>query len=345
MIFHRYALLAFLLLLPAMAQARSGCPDAGSLSGTLSGPGIFPLADGRWIDRSGRIVPAPNETATAAGASACAPVAARDEATQKYGFKTAAGTWAIKPVFKDVSPFRSGYAAVTLDVAAKQKALDATMSYQPCRYASPSGDFLAGQFAVCEDFTGTLAAVETEAGGVGFIDRTGALALANATPADWSAAATMTRPGMTEGLLAVRDLETEKVGYVNSAGRWVIKPRFANGHEFHEGLAAVTQTENGPVGFIDKRGKLVVPFRFATNFFNPPSFSEGLAAVGKDEAWPRTNLDPPGHLGFIDKTGRWVIKPRFHSGQNFAHGLARVYVNDREIYIDRAGTMIWPRRK
>jgi hypothetical protein len=61
-------------------------------------------------------------------------------------------------------------------------------------------------------------------------------------------------------------------------------------------------------------------------------FSEGLAQVRVKNKW-----------GFIDKSGKMVIKPRFyHQVESFSGGLAYVITQDgRHGYIDRTGKYIW----
>ena len=46
--------------------------------------------------------------------------------------------------------------------------------------------------------------------------------------------------------------------------------------------------------------------------------------------------------GFIDKTGKLVIEPRFDSGSNFLGGLAQAKSGDKWGYIDTTGTFIIP---
>jgi hypothetical protein len=120
------------------------------------------------------------------------------------------------------------------------------------------------------------------------------------------------------------------VGFVDAHGRWVIRPRFADAYEFHEGLAAFRSSERGRTGFIDTRGRVVIAAKFGTHFRSPPVFSEKLAAVGLNDDWPRTNLDPPGKLGYIDHCGRWVIPAKYSSGQSFSRGVARVMLAHRK---------------
>ena len=50
-----------------------------------------------------------------------------------------------------------------------------------------------------------------------------------------------------------------------------------------------------------------------------PSFSDGLMSMGAQD----------GRIGFIDREGKWVIKPRFDTAGDFQNGLAIVRVDDR----------------
>ena len=183
------------------------------------------------------------------------------------------------------------------------------------------------------DFSGGLAFVENVDGSVGVVDTQGAMVTPNVQQAIWASEPTLTEAKFAEGLLAVRDIESNKVGFVDAHGRWIIRPRFADAYEFHEGLAAFRLSERGKVGFIDKHGRVIIAAKFGTNFRSPPVFSEKLAAVGKNDDWPRTNLDPPGKLGYIDQRGRWVIPAKYSSGQSFAGGTARVTLGTQEIVI------------
>lgn len=180
---------------------------------------------------------------------------------------------------------------------------------------------------------GGLAFVENTDGSVGLINAQGAMVTGNVVQAVWASQPTLTEAKISDGLLAAREIGSNKVGFVDTRGRWVIKPRFADAYEFHEGLAAFRMSEFGKVGFVDPRGKVIIPRKFGTNFKVPPVFSEGLAAVGLDDNWPLTNLDPPGKLGYIDRSGRWVIAPKYSSGESFAGGRARVTVGEKEIVI------------
>jgi hypothetical protein len=60
------------------------------------------------------------------------------------------------------------------------------------------------------------------------------------------------------------------------------------------------------------------------------TFSEGLAIVEAD-----------GYCGFIDKSGKVVIKPQFTWASQFSGGLANVMVGDKMGYIDKSGKYVW----
>jgi hypothetical protein len=234
-------------------------------------------------------------------------------------------SWAAAPAVP-AAPHTAASAA-----AAPRLATDpATQLYG---YRGPSGAWLLEPvYSQAWDFDAGLAFVEyKDNGGVALINAAGEIVVPNVERAIWYMGNRTAFPRFSEGLLAARDIETNKVGFVDGAGQWVIKPRFSDAYEFHEGLAAIRPVPDGRIGFIDRRGAVVIAPRFATNFWAPPVFSEGLAAVGLDEAWPHTNLDPPGHLGYIDRKGRWLIPPKYSAGESFKNGRATVRLGERKI--------------
>lgn len=231
--------------------------------------------------------------------------------------------------------------STTTDVP-KPAAAQPTLAYDSASglggYKLPDGTWtIAPRYKDATEFSGGLAFVELPDGSGGLIDAQGKMIVPNVQQAIWVNQPTMTEAKFSEGLIAARDTRSNKVGFVDATGRWVIKPRFADAHEFHEGLAAFRMTEHGKIGFIDKRGRVVIPAKFGSNFRAPPAFSEGLAAVGLNDNWPRTNLDPPGKLGYIDRTGRWVIAPKYAAGKPFVDGKAAVMIGEKEVLLERPG--------
>ncbi len=74
--------------------------------------------------------------------------------------------------------------------------------------------------------------------------------------------------------------------------------------------------------------KWVIP----RSFVAADDFHEGLAAVtGKDGTW-----------GYIDKTGQFVIAPRFEATTEFSEGLAGVRMGGRWGWIDENGQVVIP---
>lgn len=227
-------------------------------------------------------------------------------------------------------------------VAAQAAAADARLAYDSASkltgYKRADGTWLIEpRYKSASEFSGGLAFVELPDGSGGLIDEKGTMIVPNVQQALWVSEPAMTEARFSEGLIAARDMQSNKVGFADAHGRWVIKPRFADAHEFHEGLAAFRMTGRGKIGFIDKQGRIVIPARYGSNFRAPPVFSEGLAAVGLNDNWPRTNLDPPGKLGYIDRQGRWVIAPIYAAGRPFVDGKAVVMIGDKEVVLERPG--------
>jgi hypothetical protein len=205
------------------------------------------------------------------------------------------------------------------------------------------------RYSRVDDFSGGLAPVKVggthAAGGKwGFIDRTGKEVIP--PQFDWA------RP-FREGLAAVQ--VGGRWGFVDTAGKLVIPPRFEAVERFYEERAAVQ--EGGRWGFIGPDGAYRIPPRFA----GASVFSEGLAAVreplppgAKEEErapWKyidrtgavafeigpeydyagsfheeRAGVNRGGAWGFIDRTGKLVVEPRYDSVEGFDGGRARVSV-------------------
>ncbi|HYG80048.1 MAG TPA: WG repeat-containing protein, partial [Pyrinomonadaceae bacterium] len=120
-----------------------------------------------------------------------------------------------------------------------------------------------------------------------------------------------------------------RYGYMDTAGRVVIPPRFERVSDFYEGLAWAEEKMwlDGPRGFIDKTGKFVIPLGEQSDV---PRFSEGLAAVAFG----------PGY-GYIDKEGRTIIGARFSCAGDFSEGLAWVHMRDGKAgFIDKTGEFV-----
>lgn len=128
-----------------------------------------------------------------------------------------------------------------------------------------------------------------------------------------------------------------KAGYIDRNGKIVVPPTLFlgsnGGYEFHDGLLLIG-TASG--SYIDTSGKITLNAGFDRNW----DFSEGLAAAMRtsENRW-----------GFIDRTGKFVIEPKFESYPNgyvfsFSDGLAMVEVKEKYGFIDKRGEFEIPPR-
>jgi hypothetical protein len=135
----------------------------------------------------------------------------------------------------------------------------------------------------------------------------------------------------SEGLIAVR--QDRRLGYMDRDGTLAIQPRFDQGGAFAEGLAAV-QLE-GRWMFINAKGVVTAELPAGVTFAYP--LADGLSLVTADR-------DGQGRkMGYVDRNGRWAIKPQWDEAASFRDGLARVgtFKGGRFAYIDRAGKVVW----
>jgi hypothetical protein len=118
-------------------------------------------------------------------------------------------------------------------------------------------------------------------------------------------------------------------GYKDRTGKIVIAPQFAEANEFNDGWACVYTCVNGrdcKFSYIDTSGKVML---YLSQYDEAKDFSEGLAAVKIGFAW-----------GYIDKTGKVVIKLQYEQVSNFSDGLACVSFGGGFGYIDHTGKMV-----
>ncbi|MBV9958492.1 MAG: WG repeat-containing protein [Acidobacteria bacterium] len=128
--------------------------------------------------------------------------------------------------------------------------------------------------------------------------------------------------------------EQGKYGFMDATGRVRIKPQYDGALPFTEGLAAVSS--KGLWGFIDTTGRTVVPLTYR----GVSPFSDGVADVTV------TAASAPYPCGYIDHSGRYVIKPQNKfTCTDFKEGFAVVGVYDEQIgesldgYINKSGEL------
>jgi hypothetical protein len=231
-------------------------------------------------------------------------------------------------------------------------------------FINTSGDFVIppsfreGQisdFSYFSDGMAMINAAESEKDGykIGFLDRTGALAideqlleahdfhegLARAIiegpckrgprPCA-SLRGTFVLPGYSS---PTADTPRCRYAFIDKTGRPIFEQRFDDAQDFSEGLAPVKI--DGQWGFIDKTGALVVK----PHFDNADSFSDGLALVSQN-----------GLSGFITHDGNFAVAPQLKYAEKFVEGLALVGSadwagptnNNKFWYIDHTGRQAIP---
>lgn len=170
----------------------------------------------------------------------------------------------------------------------------------------------------------------TQPGGAGFIDASGRVAI----PLVWD----VVEPFSPEGLAVVQ--RGGKYGYVDRRGNVVIPLQFDRADTFSEGLALVQDARGQR--FIDATGATVIAMDAVTWEGRPVSafstFSEGLVQVSLQEGGQS-------RMGFMDRTGRIAIAPRFYWAYGMHEGHANVSVGDlgrAHGLIDRTGAFVIP---
>ena len=315
---------------------------------------MFPIQeDGKvgYMDRTGRVVVAPQfegwvHAAGLAGGgssmgdykpvrSALVPVL-RDG---WWGFLDDRGNVVVSPRFEQVGEFREGRLPV--------------LKAKRWGYLNRSGRLVIGlQFDEAGRFRGGFARV-CVGDQVGMIDTQGVYVVPLGEFDDVR--------GANEEIAVVR--RGDKAGYFDlGAGTLLAEPRFPVASDFEGGVAAVGI--DGRRAFIDRRGHVTeVPelrkFEFARHltgslfaFRRDGRF--GLFDVRRKRIVVQTRYDFVGRVdqglisvvsggmhGYIDRSGKEVIPPRFSELGAFADGLAAAQADaNREGYIDTSGAWV-----
>ncbi len=136
----------------------------------------------------------------------------------------------------------------------------------------------------------------------------------------------------SEGLAAVN--WGPRTGFIDENGAWRIEGDYQSVSSFSEGLARASRRLGvfpwSETVYLDKAGTVV----FSLGKQRGHDFHGGLAAF-ESEGRPRIrNFSPgkvyrdfPGLMGYIDRSGRVVIEPKFAEAGPFSDGLARVVLD------------------
>lgn len=243
------------------------------------------------------------------------------ELNDKWGFIDKSGTMVIDADFDDTWGFSEGFAAVKLAERWGVINTDGSVVIRP--QFDGVGLFQEGlaQVVVGDMF--------------GYIDESGEIVIPVQFDKAW--------PFTSEGL-AVVDLEADGLelwSVVDQTGKVVLHSERdeweiggLEGPLFSEGLVPI-EVGGSSFGFMDTTGAMVIMPRF--NFVG--GFHEGLAYAQPEERASGEEI-----VGYIDKSGEWVIEPQFDGFEpgNFSEGLAALhdpYGAGGDIcgYIDKSG--------
>jgi hypothetical protein len=286
------------------------------------------LASPRWgyIDRTGKVVITPTFESAGDFSEDLAPVK-----TDKWGYIDKTGRTVIKPQFAEVSEFSEGLAAVRIG---KPHVGDCLYIDKTGRVALRSNRKFADSFhdglALVADFSEHQPDQIDASGSCGYIDKSGKIVI----KPEYEVAG-----HFSEGLAPVRiGLATGKWGYIGKDGEVEIDPVYSYARPFSDGLAWVRYyKEEEGWAYIDKLGKVVIRGKGTqADASTSVDFCEGLVAMWEGDRFSG------GLAGYMDKTGKTVIKPQFCEAGPFSEGLALVcFEQDRSYgFINKAGDVV-----
>lgn len=289
-------------------------PTFDYIGNTLVSEGMISVANrGKWgfIDRFGKVSVPPIYDIVRPFSEEMAAV----KVNGYWGFVDKTGNMAIRPLYYDVGKFSNGLARVS--VGGKWGFVDKVGSLVVPLLYDYVWDFQDGWARVR---IGTV---------YNYVSRENRLISPNGF---------RQAKDFSEGMAGVLPLESNKRwGYINSRGHEVMTG-FGYVESFSEGIACVAMFDPSSRSFtrrfIDKEGITVITLNPYIPFSRQGSFGfkEGLATV----------VDPDTEkVGYMDKTGRMVISPRFAVAYPFSNGLARVALFDGcgFVYIDKSGNI------
>jgi hypothetical protein len=245
-----------------------------------------------------------------------------------WGYIDKSGAMVIEPRFTMADSFHDGLARVFIDTI---YAVDIAGDVY---YINKSGDIALGPYVneyfpeADPNFSEGLAA-ECGPCGYQYVNKEGAIV-----------ARGFERAGrFSEGLAPVRLAST--YGYIDGEGQILVEPQFTEAYDFSDRLARVRAGDR--YGFIDASGTIAIEpqFIWAGDFHDgmariqvedrgrqvlaeqvPKRTSYGFGAFGDNS--PLDFMADGELFGFIDRTGRIAVEPRYDYAADFSDGLAWV---------------------
>ncbi len=278
-----------------------------------------------------------------------APVRVRDD----WGYIDTNGDFVIKPQFFEPGLFAGGRAHVGIYWKGR-KIIDSMVGEYA--YIDRSGRILKRQMSRDPEFFSGRGMFQTHGNmsdsRTGYVDESGKVVIKPTF---------VYGREFSEGLACVMN-DHDRAGFIDIHGEVQVPFEYEQCGSFSEGVGAVLA--NDLVGFVDRSGKMVIPPQFSWVIGDETRFSDGVAVVQVGEGEKPTNNEVrdvtmaegsilakmSGLFGVIDKTGKFIIAPRYVQIGDFHNGLAWVNLGDSYIihgdtnrwgYINKEGKIVW----
>lgn len=282
-----------------------------------------------YIDTSGSIII--DATKYSDARSFSSGLAAVRNSHGLYGFMNIEGREAIEPRFDEVRSFSDDLAIAvfrTSDQSVTRGFIDKTSNF-----------ILKPDFDILYDFSEGIAVCRRHKDFF-FINKNGEITFR--CQKDKLELEYFGEQKFSEGLIAAKNVETGKFGFLNKFGDFVIEPIYNNAASFSEGLARISIIKDNRelLGFINHEGDAVIEPVFDIDFDFEKSttgFSEGMASLVDGTSWDLDYI-------YIDMKGAIVLRPKYMLPGSFKSGLAVVYDEGLNTYgfIDKSGDPVIP---
>ena len=116
------------------------------------------------------------------------------------------------------------------------------------------------------------------------------------------------------------DEKSGKWGFIDRSGKYAITPQWDHASRFSGGLSIVRNGDivTGKERVIDKRGSYVSDLEAGVML----PCENGMTLVGINVSWDDRGVNR--HFGFVDKSGKYAIDPKFDDAFCFSEGTAAV---------------------
>lgn len=169
--------------------------------------------------------------------------------TGKYGYIDSTGKFVIEAKYDTAEEFADGMAWVRINGKSFfiNRKGEAAIQFKPEQKIEVKSSFNSG-LALCE-----VDGSDTHERGYIYIDKKGTEKIF--LPINGKFSVTFEPEGFSEGYAAVRDSDAHLYGYIDTDGKWLVKPTFYKAFAFHNKMAIVQYPNSKVFGYINVSGK------------------------------------------------------------------------------------------